>query len=399
MTVSTIASRIYSAQHAARSRLSGSASSMAARWPARGRTPAFDPGEVRTILVCALGALGDSLISLPAAQELRRHFPRARTVVVARSATAEAWRMSRCFDRILTYDSSEFPAGWAGLSARAHLKGDLRRERPDLGIIFWGGSAGWLRQAGCRWIVTPTGGGRVPAATHEYFFKAFTKDPRGGLTTDCWLDSLRCLGLSVDRPEPILHVPREAEIAVNRRLREHGADGDAPLFVVHPFASVTRRWWAIDEAVRLIGLLSEAIPGSRCLVVGRAAERAARVKGIAWPGGTVDLVGQLSIPELAALMDRARVVISTDSGPMHLAGVLKRPTIGLFRAIRLDQSRAYPADCFSPIYCAEPPAECGICSWDRCSTLPCRQLRAIPAEVVAREVVRILGDSHENVTV
>jgi SAM-dependent methyltransferase len=106
------------------------------------------------------------------------------------------------------------------------------------------------------------------------------------------------------------------------------------------------------------------------------------------PGGRLlarfRLVGRLTLEEMAALLSLCSCVVSTDSGPFHIAGVLGRPGIGLFRASRPEHARRYPS--ISPVV-APDLADCRrSCSWDRCRWSPCRQMSAILPETVLEAV-------------
>ena len=95
----------------------------------------------------------------------------------------------------------------------------------------------------------------------------------------------------------------------------------------------------------------------------------------------IDSTGALSIPELMAVIDEAPVVISTDSGPFHIAGALGRPVVGLFRARRPEHATRYHQ---ADVVFGYDDACDTECRWDRCRKQPCRQMKALlPLDVVA----------------
>jgi len=111
---------------------------------------------------------------------------------------------------------------------------------------------------------------------------------------------------------------------------------ERPLIVLNPNAgdlAPERRWPAERFAALAARLIRE--DGARVVVTGSAAERdkTASVLRAAGPlpaDRLVDLGGSLSIGALHALLQRADLVISNDSGPMHLAAAQGVPTLGLF---------------------------------------------------------------------
>ena len=133
-------------------------------------------------------------------------------------------------------------------------------------------------------------------------------------------------------------VSAAARASVQALLQELPAD--QPVVVLNPNAgslSLERRW----PAERFADLAGRLIAGQKASVVlvGSAGERdhVARVARKAREllplddlGSLLDLAGRLDIGGLCALLAEARLVVSNDSGPMHLAAALGTPTLGLF---------------------------------------------------------------------
>ncbi|MDX2227943.1 MAG: glycosyltransferase family 9 protein [Verrucomicrobiae bacterium] len=105
--------------------------------------------------------------------------------------------------------------------------------------------------------------------------------------------------------------------------------GTGPLIVLHPGASRDYKKWPESNFVELIKLLRA--PGRRFVLTGSGAERdvAAAITGVAGEN-VVNLAGELTLRQMAALYARARVMISGDTGPYHLATAVGCPTVTLF---------------------------------------------------------------------
>src|SRR4051794_5303631 len=84
-----------------------------------------------------------------------------------------------------------------------------------------------------------------------------------------------------------------------------------------------------------------------------------------------DVTGRLIIPELVAVIEGAARVITTDSGPFHIAGALGRPLVGMFRGSRPEHAARYPG---AAVAFGRDPACESQCAWDRCRSTPCRQM-------------------------
>jgi ADP-heptose:LPS heptosyltransferase len=108
-----------------------------------------------------------------------------------------------------------------------------------------------------------------------------------------------------------------------------GAVGSAPYLVVHPGAAVPARAWPPEGAAAAVAALTAR--GHRVLVTGGPDERelTARVAG----GAGVDLGGRLDLPALAAVLRDARVVVSGNTGPAHLAAAVGTPVVSLFAPV------------------------------------------------------------------
>ena len=82
------------------------------------------------------------------------------------------------------------------------------------------------------------------------------------------------------------------------------------------------------------------------------------------------------------------MVVTTDSGPFHIAGALGRPLVGLFRARRPEHAGRYAR---SRVLLGRDERCAKECEWDRCRAEPCRQMDALGAGEAAGAVREILG--------
>jgi ADP-heptose:LPS heptosyltransferase len=143
------------------------------------------------------------------------------------------------------------------------------------------------------------------------------------------LDLIRALGLPVSVPEVVLSLVASEDATVLQLLEAHGITRDRHFVVIHPWASHARKEWPLERAQALAGQITQRLGWGVAIIGG--AESRGRLDAARWDAGRiVDLVGRLSLTQLAALLARARVAVSTDSGPMHLAAAVGTPTVALF---------------------------------------------------------------------
>ena len=150
-------------------------------------------------------------------------------------------------------------------------------------------------------------------------------------------DSLRHAGATFDalgRAAGLPPADRAWRLAVpaerRERLRLLLPPGDGPLVVLHPGSGdhfPGRRWPAARYARLAAALAAER--GARLVVTGGAAERALAAEA-ARGTGAWNACGRLSTDELLALLDLADLLVSNDTGPVHLADLLGTPTVALF---------------------------------------------------------------------
>jgi phosphoheptose isomerase/ADP-heptose:LPS heptosyltransferase len=122
----------------------------------------------------------------------------------------------------------------------------------------------------------------------------------------------------------------DGRLAVHRPLPEVTAlTGPPGYLVVHPGASVPARRQSEPRAAELVRVLADA--GHRVLVTGGRGERelTARVAG----GHGVDLGGATDLAGLAAVLDRAAVLVAPNTGPAHLAAAVGTPVVSLFAPV------------------------------------------------------------------
>jgi heptosyltransferase-3 len=184
-----------------------------------------------------------------------------------------------------------------------------------------------------RWSVAPKFRPGFWAKSFTHLYPAQSHPDRH--TVDTNLDSLRTLGLEVTPQDMrVTMVPgAAAEARVDSLLAQHGL-GTGSFVHVHPASRWAFKCWPAERVAALcdalaakglpIALTSAPDANEKALI---AAVQAARAPG-ARPA--LDLSGQLSLKELAALAARARLFLGVDSAPMHIAAAMGTPTVGIF---------------------------------------------------------------------
>lgn len=329
---------------------------------------------VHKVLQVCVGLMGDTLMSLPAMSCARALFPGAEVVGLVAESGRALLELSHCFDRFIIADGSPLSLRPGRRREAAALEARLIRESFDLAVIFLGDDyAPMLTRARipCRVFVRETPYRRL--ATRSYRIgHPRTWGPQERF--EAW----RALGLE-PRPGSVTLTPPAAAVnAVDARLRPL----PRPVVLLHPFGRTPEQWWPEPAWTALASLIRQEMRGTAILIGASSAS--------APPEGStgLEVMGLLPMPDLVALFLKADCVVSTDSGPFHLAGTMDRPGVGLFRASRSEHSRRYAN--IEPIVGSRDPACSRHCSWTHCRTLPCAQMAGTTAATVLEAVKRKL---------
>lgn len=275
------------------------------------------------VLIVRLGALGDVVHALPVAAAIRRQFPHARIDWAIDERYAALLELTPVIDRRMVLQTRTRPAAAAWLELRRELRRvgyDVALDVQGLGksaLVAWlsgaqrvvGFAAPFLRERWAGWL---------------YGEFADPGQPRHVVERN--LGILNALGTEHREWEfPIeIRVPAVAE-GVRRRLALMG-DRYA---VINPNAAWPAKRWpparygaVAAHVARAHGLPSVVIwgPGDE--------ERAAAV--VAASEGAATLAPETSLAELAVVLHGGALVVSGDSGPLHLAAALRTPVVGLY---------------------------------------------------------------------
>ena len=192
---------------------------------------------------------------------------------------------------------------------------------------------------------------------------------------------------------PRLRVPPAAATRAGELLATHRLGGDLPLLAVAPAARWAAKTWPVAFFADVIGrVMRDAGRPIGVWLLGAPDERAVGAALAAARPGVVDLIGQTSLAELVALLRRSSVLLTNDSGPMHLAAALGCPTVAMFGPT--DPAKVGPYGEGHRVF--QTRVSCAPCRQRRCP-LPrqlCLDDVITPAGVAAAVVSRLGTDAH-----
>ncbi len=294
---------------------------------------AIDPARVHRALVIKLRHHGDVLLASPVFTALKHAAPHAEIDALVYRETAPMLAGHPAISVLHTIDRSLRRQGIvARIAAETRLWRALRARHYDLVVHLTDHRRGaWLtRLVGARHGVAPERGGLWwrTSFTHRYPL------PRATLrhTVETNLDALRRIGLwPADEDKALsFHPGDDAHALVGTLLASHGLL-HGRFIVVHPGSRWLFKCWPAEATAALLDRLSaDGWP----LVLTGAPDPAERTLVAAILAAThapvVDLTGELTLPELGAVLGAARLFIGVDSAPMHMAAAMGTPVVALF---------------------------------------------------------------------
>ena len=273
-------------------------------------------------LIVRLGSLGDVIHGIPAAAALRGQFPYARIDWLVDPRYAELLDLVECIDRAVAFDPRDLWTG--GRHGRPVLK-DLRAVHYDAVVDLQGllKSAVLSRLVGAtRTIGFPRAHLREPLARLLY-----TEAPDPGAAPhviDKNLELLGPLGVSDRAVHFPLRIPRTDTIAsVTGRF---APDGYA---LLNPGAAwPNKRWPAAHFGAVAASIRREH--GWRSVVLWGPGEEALAASVVAASQGAAEATPPMTIADIVGIARAARLMVSGDTGPLHIAGAVGTPIVALF---------------------------------------------------------------------
>jgi heptosyltransferase I len=289
------------------------------------------------ILIIKLSAIGDVIHTLPALTALRRHYPNAKIDWLIEDAAADLVQGHAALSRALVWHRRKFVkllrAGKLSSAVRLFLSLllALRDTRYDLIIDFQAllKSSLWIFLARGR---RKAGFGQGMAHSENSHLFLDERIPAVSMemhALDRGLRLLQALGIPDTQVLYDLPLGEEEERAAGQILVENGIRSDQPFVAINPMAKWPTKLWAVERFREL----TECLLGKGFQVVFTGSKEDRPVldeitRTLSSPAVRLD--GRTSLKVLAAVYRSARVVVTTDTGPMHLAAAVGTPVVSLF---------------------------------------------------------------------
>jgi heptosyltransferase-1 len=285
----------------------------------------------KNILITKPSSLGDIVLALPALTALRKSFPEARINWLVRPAFAPLLEGHPHLNEIIVFNRKLLGKAWFhpdAFGALVSLIRLLRRRQFDAVFDF----QGLFRTASLAWL---SGGKRRfgPANARElatlFYTDKVAQDADSIHVVDFYLKMVRAAGASELGVEFVLPQDSEAANSATKLLAERGiASSNYVVFI--PGSAQRDKCWPVER----FAILAEKITSQYDLpIVAAAAASEADIVESLREKATVpiaSLAGQTSLKQLVELLRAARLVVSNDTGPGHVASALGTPLVMMY---------------------------------------------------------------------
>lgn len=292
--------------------------------------------DANHLLCIRLDAMGDVLMTSPALHALKAGHPQRRLTLMTSASGARIAEMMPSVDAVIRYD----PPWMKATQPRPDAAFDLAmieflKDRCfDGAVIFTVYSQNPLPAAMMCYLAG------IPlrlAHCHENPYQLLTDwqpDPEPQQLvrheTRRQLDLVASIGCQPDTEKLQLEIPAAAMQAVQQRLAEAGISRQRPMIVLHPGATAPSRCYPPEKFAIAAQHMVEQFD-AQLIFTGSGAETAmvqaiqAAMKAPSW-----SFAGSLDLPELAALLQQADLVVSNNTGPAHIAAAVQTPVVDLY---------------------------------------------------------------------
>ena len=269
----------------------------------------------RNILIIKPGAVGDLLQMTPVMRALRNYSPEsAITLMVGHGTTAALFKNDHHVTETIVFDRD---GTHRSLSAQLELWRTLRSRRFDLVLNFQRSNlkAWFLASAAfpCRVLVYHKAKDRTVHAVVNY------------------LETLAPLGISTTDQRLELFLDERSRTYARELFSAQGMDS-APLIALNPGATHAVNRWPTARFAELADLIAERL-SSKAVIIGGPADvpLGEEIRALS-RSRPLSVAGKTDLLQLGAVLEKCRVLVSGDTGPLHLATAVGTKTVALFGA-------------------------------------------------------------------
>ncbi|TAE28695.1 MAG: glycosyltransferase family 9 protein [Cytophagales bacterium] len=345
------------------------------------------------VLIYRLGSLGDTVIALPCFHKIREHYPNATiTLLTNRPVAHKAAPIEAVlgegyfFDQILAYPIGtrnpflivEIIRKIRSLSITTVINITAARSLMSIERDKW-----FFRAAGVRELIG------FPDKPEDVTL--FCEPSTGEFEWEAKRLARRLAPIGM--PD----LTNDSNWNLRLTLSEYsqadnflrGVAGNTPLLAISAGTKMQAKDWGESNWQALIKKLGAYLPDWTLVMLGASDERDLSERCLqCWPGTSINLCGQPSPRVSAVVLQKARLFVGHDSGPMHLAACVGTPCVAIFSARNLPRQWYPRGDSNKILY---TPTDCAGCGLEVCIKEKKKCISSISVDQVFQSIVSILG--------
>ena len=290
-----------------------------------------DERAFKKILIIKPSSLGDIVMALPALSALHNSFPDAKIDWMVRNEFAPLLETHPFVNEVILFDRKFLGKSWynpRAIKALLLLISQLRDKKYDIVIdlqgLFRTAVLGWL--SGCR---KRFGMADARELAPVFYTNKISVDKTDIHMVDYYLKTAEAAGANKREVEFVLGENPKAKASVKKLLSEQGVDRDNYVVFI-PSSAHRDKCWPVERFAELAAKIHSRYKLPAVAIGTKSeADMVAELESMS-NGRVVNLAGRTSLLELTELLRDAKLVVSNDTGPGHIAAALSRPLVFIF---------------------------------------------------------------------
>ncbi len=348
------------------------------RWYLKGKSLSrakIEMKDVSNILVMSNTAIGDTLFATPAINLLRKNYPDKNIIALLSPKNYELFKTNPNIDEIITYRGK-----WGNFLQVAFK---LRAKNIDLTFIFHSNEPQATPLAflsGSKYII------KIPNDKNEFNFLHYNPPIAPQLDEhfiNRRLKQLSYIGIDEQSYQMEIYPLTSWYSEVDKVLKDN-----VKYIGIQIGASTISRMWLIERWIDLVNRLLDYDINLQVVLTGSESDRQLtdKVENSIQNQRVLNMAGVLDLCSAAALIDRLDLLITPDTGPLHIAAAVKTPTITI--SVAGNSVESNPIDKEIPHVFIQKPITCSPCLDKRCKNATC--MEQISTEEVLSAVIQTL---------
>ena len=348
------------------------------RWYLKGKSLSrakIEMKDVSNILVMSNTAIGDTLFATPAINLLRKNYPDKNIIALLSPKNYELFKTNPNIDEIITYRGK-----WGNFLQVAFK---LRAKNIDLTFIFHSNEPQATPLAflsGSKYII------KIPNDKNEFNFLHYNPPIAPQLDEhfiNRRLKQLSYIGIDEQSYQMEIYPLTSWYSEVDKVLKDN-----VKYIGIQIGASTISRMWLIERWIDLVNRLLDYDINLQVVLTGSESDRQLtdKVENSIQNQRVLNMAGVLDLCSAAALIDRLDLLITLDTGPLHIAAAVKTPTITI--SVAGNSVESNPIDKEIPHVFIQKPITCSPCLDKRCKNATC--MEQISTEEVLSAVIQTL---------